>query len=90
MVMQELAEAQGADDKVDSALCMSTQTNEHVFEPYVEQMLLGNGWMVVVSTQLGALVGKVEAAVERLQEYRAALITAAVTGKLDVSKDQTP
>ena len=31
-----------------------------------------------------ALVGKVEAAVERLQEYRTALITAAVTGKIDV------
>ena len=33
---------------------------------------------------LDALVGKVEAAVERLQEYRTALITAAVTGKIDV------
>jgi type I restriction enzyme S subunit len=31
-----------------------------------------------------ALVAKVEAAVERLQEYRTALITAAVTGKIDV------
>jgi hypothetical protein len=29
-------------------------------------------------------VGKVEEAVERLQEYRTALITAAVTGKIDV------
>ena len=34
--------------------------------------------------KLDALVGKVEAAVERLQEYRTALITAAVTGKIDV------
>jgi type I restriction enzyme S subunit len=31
-------------------------------------------------------VAKVEAAVERLQEYRTALITAAVTGKIDVRK----
>ena len=31
-----------------------------------------------------ALVGKVEEAVERWQEYRTALITAAVTGKIDV------
>lgn len=30
------------------------------------------------------LVGRVEAATERLQEYRTALITAAVTGKIDV------
>jgi type I restriction enzyme, S subunit len=33
---------------------------------------------------IDALVAKVEAAIERLQEYRSALITAAVTGKIDV------
>ena len=33
---------------------------------------------------LDALVAKVETAIERLQEYRAALITAAVTGQIDV------
>ena len=38
------------------------------------------------TAKLDALVGKVEAAVERLQEYRTALITAAVTGKIDVRK----
>jgi len=36
------------------------------------------------TAKLDALVAKVEAAVERLQEYRTALITAAVTGKIDV------
>ena len=39
------------------------------------------------TAKLDALVGKVEEAVERLQEYRTALITAAVTGKIDVRKD---
>jgi len=39
------------------------------------------------TAKLGALVGKVEEAVERLQEYRIALITAAVTGKIDVRKE---
>jgi len=34
---------------------------------------------------IDALSGQVEAAIERLQEYRTALITAAVTGKIDVS-----
>jgi type I restriction enzyme S subunit len=34
--------------------------------------------------QIDQMVAKVEAAIERLQEYRAALITAAVTGKIDV------
>jgi type I restriction enzyme S subunit len=32
------------------------------------------------------MVEKVEAAIEKLQEYRTALITAAVTGKIDVRK----
>lgn len=40
------------------------------------------------TAKLDALVGKVEEAVERLQEYRTALITAAVTGKIDVRNQQ--
>jgi type I restriction enzyme S subunit len=36
------------------------------------------------TAKLDALAAKVETAVERLQEYRTALITAAVTGKIDV------
>ena len=36
------------------------------------------------TAKLDAMVAKVETAVERLQEYRTALITAAVTGKIDV------
>jgi type I restriction enzyme, S subunit len=42
------------------------------------------------TAKLDALVGKVEEAVERLQEYRTALITAAVTGKIDVREVVTP
>ena len=53
---------------------MSGQTNERAFEAYVEEILLTRGdW------KSGS-----NAAVERLQEYRTALITAAVTGKIDV------
>ena len=51
-------------------------------------------WAVIVPPRWGfgmakldVLVGKVEEAVERLQEYRTALITAAVTGKIDVRKE---
>lgn len=36
------------------------------------------------TTNLDQMVTKVETAIERLQEYRIALITAAVTGKIDV------
>ena len=36
------------------------------------------------SAKLDLLTAKIETAIERLQEYRAALVTAAVTGKIDV------
>ena len=36
------------------------------------------------TAKIDQMVAKVEAAIERLQEYRTALITAAVTGKIDV------
>lgn len=36
------------------------------------------------TAKLDALVAKIETAIERLREYRSALITAAVTGKVDV------
>jgi len=38
------------------------------------------------TAKLDALAAKVEEAIERLQEFRAALITAAVTGKIQVSR----
>ena len=39
------------------------------------------------TTKIDTLVTKIETAIERLQEYRSALITAAVTGKIDVRKE---
>lgn len=42
-----------------------------------------------LAAYLDALVGKVEAAVKRLQEYCTALLTAAVTGKVDVRPNAT-
>ena len=55
------------------------------FPPLPEQHAIAS-FLDVETAKLDALVAKVEAAVERLQEYRAALITAAVTGKIDVRK----
>ena len=51
--------------------------------PLPEQAAIA-AYLDLETAKLDALVGKVEAAVERLQEYRTALITAAVTGKIDV------
>ena len=51
--------------------------------PLTEQAAIA-AYLEAETANLDALVGKVETAVERLQEYRAALITAAVSGKIDV------
>jgi type I restriction enzyme S subunit len=37
-----------------------------------------------ITAEIDKMIAKVEAAIDKLQEYRAALITAAVTGKIDV------
>jgi type I restriction enzyme S subunit len=51
--------------------------------PFPEQAAIA-AYLNEETAKLDALVTKVEEAVERLQEYRTALITAAVTGKIDV------
>jgi len=56
------------------------------FPPLPEQAAIA-AYLDEETAKLDALVGKVEEAVERLQEYRTALITAAVTGKIDVRKE---
>lgn len=38
------------------------------------------------TAKVDTMVAKVETAIDRLQEYRTALITAAVTGKIDVRR----
>ena len=40
------------------------------------------------TTKIDTLVTKIETAIKRLEEYRSALITAAVTGKIDVREDR--
>jgi type I restriction enzyme, S subunit len=41
------------------------------------------------TAKIDKMMEKVEAAIEKLQEYRTALITAAVTGKIDVRQTAT-
>jgi type I restriction enzyme S subunit len=51
--------------------------------PFPEQVAIAE-FLETETTKIDRLVEKVEAAIEKLQEYRTALITAAVTGKIDV------
>lgn len=59
------------------------------FPPLSEQRAIA-AYLDAETAKLDALVAKVEEAAERLQEYRTALITAAVTGKIDVRKEFAP
>jgi type I restriction enzyme S subunit len=51
--------------------------------PTDEQKVIAD-WLDSQTGRIDAMVTKVDTAIERLQEYRTALITAAVTGKIDV------
>ncbi|MCC5840000.1 MAG: restriction endonuclease subunit S [Opitutales bacterium] len=62
-------------------------TNPFLLPPLPEQRAIA-AYLDEETSRLDALVAKVESAIERLQEYRSALITAAVTGKVDV-REQT-
>ena len=53
--------------------------------PLSEQVAIA-AHLETATKMMDALMRKVEEAIERLQEYRTALITAAVTGKIDVRK----
>ena len=67
---------------------MPGQTTERAVETCVEEILVMRGGSRFGSNaetaKLDALLANPKLAVERLQEYRPALITAAVTGKIDV------
>jgi type I restriction enzyme, S subunit len=56
--------------------------------PLLEQRAIG-AYLNVETAKLDSLVSKVEEAIERLLEYRTALVNAAVTGKVDVRKATT-
>ena len=52
--------------------------------PPVDEQLIATNHLDRETAILNAMVDKIETVIERLQEYRAALITAAVTGKIDI------
>ena len=54
--------------------------------PPVDEQLAVTTYLDRETAILNSMVDKIETVIERLREYRAALITAAVTGKIDVRK----
>jgi type I restriction enzyme S subunit len=55
-----------------------------IVAPPVKEQTIIAGFLDQETAKIDQMVAKVESAIERLQEYRTALITAAVTGKIDV------
>lgn len=54
--------------------------------PPLQEQISISAYLDVETAKLDAMIQKVEEAIERLQEYRAAVITAAVTGRIDIRK----
>jgi restriction endonuclease S subunit len=57
---------------------------EIIIPPLPEQQAIAS-FLDRETTKLDSLISKVESAIDKLKEYRTALISAVVTGKIDVS-----
>ncbi len=67
--------------------------NKHIYpalfpRPPINEQCLIVDFLEDATHKIDQLITKVEAAIDRLQEYRTALITAAVTGKIDVRETE--
>lgn len=57
--------------------------------PPVEEQKKINLYLRAKTDQIDTLISRTQSSIEKLQEYRRSLITAAVTGKLDVAQEET-
>jgi type I restriction enzyme S subunit len=76
-------EATGASDSMQNISQVAVKNLWLPIPPLSEQQVIAT-YLGQESSKIDRMVEKVEAAIERLQEYRAAVITAAVTGKIDL------
>jgi type I restriction enzyme S subunit len=68
---------------------VETIRNYWIAEPPINEQQAITDYLDRETTKHDQMTAKVEAAIERLQEYRSALITAAVTGKIDIREAHT-
>ena len=57
--------------------------------PNIEEQARIAEYLDVQTKKIDRLLGRISASMETLREYRTALISAAVTGKIDVRKEPT-
>jgi type I restriction enzyme S subunit len=77
------SESDGGGSTKGAITCEQIGAMQIPIPPLREQIAIA-AYLDGETAKLDALVAKVETAIERLQEYRTSLITAAVTGKIDV------
>ena len=77
------SESDGGGSTKGAITCEQIANLKIPLPPLPEQRFIA-AYLDEETEKLDLLVGKVEEAVERLQEYRTSLITAAVTGKIDI------
>ena len=65
---------------------VTTENRDIALPPLSEQVAVAD-FLDCKTAKIDTLVTKIETAIERLQEYRSALITAAVTGKIDMREE---
>ena len=74
----------GSGGAIQQHFNITTAADLWLIEPPPDEQDLVAAFLDRETAKIDSMVAKVETAIERLQEYRAALITAAVTGKIDV------
>jgi type I restriction enzyme S subunit len=82
-VMQEaigLEKMAGAQDAINQEFI----SNMRILVPYTEEQQAIVDYLDRETARIDSLIGRINQAIEKLQEYRSALITAAVTGKIDL------
>ena len=76
----------GAGGAIQQHFNITTASDLWLIEPPAGEQRIIVAFLDRETARIDSIVAKVETAIERLQEYRAALITAAVTGKIDARK----
>jgi type I restriction enzyme S subunit len=76
--------SEGSGGAIQQHFNIGTAANLRVVAPPLPEQRAIADYLDRETAKIDRMVAKVEEAIERLQEYRSALITAAVTGKIDV------
>ena len=78
----------GNQNTIDHLTAVQLKHYRFPFAPAEEQHAI-SVFLDQETARIDALIGKVRGAIDRLKELRTALISAAVTGKIDVREDVT-